>query len=50
MKCAQIVLLDAAVFQELYGKLLVYKKLAEAEEDVVAGRVYDAYDVLNDVR
>ena len=46
---AQMVLLDAAVFQELYGKLQVYKKLAEAEEDVSTGRVCDAYDVLNDV-
>ena len=46
---AQMVLLDAAVFQELYGKIQVYKKLAEAEEDVSTGRVCDAYDVLNDV-
>ena len=46
---AQMVLLDAAVFQELYGKLHAYKKLAEAEEDVSTGQVCDAYDVLNDV-
>ena len=46
---AQMVVLDAGIFRELYAKHQIYKKLEESERDFAEGRHQDAYEMLTDV-
>lgn len=46
---AQLVVLDAGIFRELYAKHQIYAKLEESERDFAEGRHQDAYEMLTDV-
>ena len=46
---AQMVVLDAGIFRELYAKHQIYKKIEESERDFAEGRHQNAYEMLTDV-
>ena len=46
---AQMVVIDARIFRNLYAKHQIYAKLEESELDFAEGHHQDAYEMLTDV-
>lgn len=45
----QMVLLDAVLFQKLYAKHQIYKKIEEGENAIAEGRVQNAFEAVEEV-
>ena len=44
-----MVLMNMSEYRNLYARLQVYRKLDEGEQDIVAGRVSDGFEMLDRV-